>query len=84
MVSSGESWCFGPSKIGNLAFECKPSRDLSPRLSQKRKKMRPTLYQLSYHIYLLYEAKKVKVNQMELLENYFKMAPSNEIDNCDL
>ena len=53
-----------------------------PQNISKKKKMRPTLYQLSYHIYLLYSAKKVKVYQMELLENYFKMASSNEIDNC--
>ena len=37
MVSSGESWCFWPSKIGNLAFECLPRRELNPRISQKRK-----------------------------------------------
>ena len=44
--------------------------------------MKHMLYQLGYHVYFFYNAKKLKVNQLELLENYFKMPSSNEIDNC--
>ena len=46
--------------------------------------MRPTLYQLSYHIFLPLMAKKLKLNQLELLQKYFKMPSPNEIDNCAL
>ena len=55
---------------------------IEPQNLSKKKKIRPTLYQLSYHVYLHYLAKKLKVNQLELFENYFKMPSSNEIDNC--
>ena len=55
---------------------------IEPQNLSKNKKMRPMLYQLSYYNYLPYVTKKLKVYQLELLENYFKMPSSNEIDNC--
>ena len=57
---------------------------IEPQNLLKNKKITPTLYQLSYHVYLPLMAKKLKLDQLELLENYFKMPSSNEIDNCGL